>query len=81
MKNDEPITGEELRKKIDKKIKEEPKLSLREISRHMATFKNNGIVECLDEGAVYSRHYILRKKGSVIKEKNKGIRAKGLILK
>ena len=69
LENDEPITGVELRKKINQKIPEEPKLSLREISRHMTTFKDKGLVKCLDEDAVYSRHYILTKKGLVIKEK------------
>lgn len=71
LENEQPVTGEELRKKMNTIIKTEPKFSLREISRNLRGFQQKGIVECLDDDAPYGRHYILTKKGSVIKEKIK----------
>ncbi|MFH1636798.1 MAG: hypothetical protein ABIB71_00050 [Candidatus Woesearchaeota archaeon] len=68
MEPNHPVTGEELRKKLNYAIKDRPKLSLREISRHLTSFEKKGMVKCLDSDQPYGRHYILTKKGERIKK-------------
>ncbi|RJQ21366.1 hypothetical protein C4580_02385 [Candidatus Woesearchaeota archaeon] len=62
----QPVTGQELRKKINAEGKIHP-LSLREISRHLTAFKDEGIAECLDENAPYGKHYVLTDLGVKIR--------------
>lgn len=61
-----PITPQELRAKINEK--EDVKLSLPEVSRHMTSFKEKGLVRCLDEDAPYGKHYELTDLGFKIEK-------------
>ncbi len=73
LETEPPITGEELRKKINTKIKEnkiEKKegFSLREISRQLRFFEKEGIVKCIDKSAPYGVPYQLTTLGKHIKK-------------
>ncbi len=68
-----PITGEELRKKINIKIKENKLekregFSLREISRQLRFFEKEGLVRCIDKSVPYGVPYQLTNLGEVIKK-------------
>ena len=63
---DKPFTAENLRKKINEKIS--LKLSLREMSRHLKSFIERGILTCLNSSAPYNRLHVLTKKGKDLKE-------------
>lgn len=68
-----PITGEELRKEINTKIKEnkiEKKegFSLREVSRQMRFLEKEGLVNCIDKSVPYGVPYQLTNLGKRIKE-------------
>lgn len=64
---DNPITAEELRKKINEKTS--LKLSLREMSRHLTSFAEKGFVKCLNPNAPYNRLYIITSLGKKIRDK------------
>ena len=67
---EEPITAEELRKKINSKLPNGIKpLSLREMSRQLTSFTKQELAECLSPNAPYSRPYRLTKKGVTFKSK------------
>ena len=63
---DKPITAEELRKTINGK--NSLKLSLREMSRHLTTFAEKGILKCINSEAPYNRSYIITDKGKKIRK-------------
>ncbi len=68
-----PFTGEELRRKINRKIEEkkiekEEGFSLREISRQMRFFEKEGLVKCIDKSVPYGVPYQLTTLGNRIKK-------------
>ena len=63
---DKPITAECLRRGISSK--NNLRLSLREMSRHLTTFAKKNIVKCLTPNAPYGRLYELTKKGRELKK-------------
>lgn len=65
--SDNPITAEELRKKINEKTN--LKLSLREMSRHLTSFAEKGFVKCLNSNAPYNRLYLITNTGKKIRGK------------
>ncbi len=67
---DKPITAEELRKEINSKT--ELKLSLREMSRHLTSFADKGLMECLTPDEPYGRLYIITSPGKKVKLKLQG---------
>ncbi len=56
-----PLTAEVFRKEVNSKTN--LRLSLREMSRHLTSFKEKGILTCLTPEAPYGRLYVLTKKG------------------
>jgi len=68
LQKDQPVFAEELRKSVNDKVKSGTKLSLREISRQLSSFKEKKIVICLDEELPCGRSYLLTKLGSKIKQ-------------
>lgn len=54
-----------LRKKLSMKI------SLREMSRHLKSFKEKGFVKCLNEEDPYNKIYIITEKGKKIRKETK----------
>jgi len=66
--SDEPITAQELRKKINTNLPEGVKpLSLREMSRHLTSFAEKGLAQCMAPNAPYSKPYRLNKIGLSLK--------------
>ena len=63
---DKPITAEELRKRINNK--DSLKLSLREMSRHLTSFVEKGLMECLNPEAPYNRLYVITNAGKKIRK-------------
>lgn len=68
LQKDHPVFPEELRKSINEKIQDGTKLSLREVSRQLADFKEKAMVVCLDEELPWGRSYILTDLGNKIKQ-------------
>lgn len=64
---DRPITAEELRKKINEKSS--LKLSLREMSRHLTSFSEQGLAKCINPEDPYNRLYMITSIGKKIREK------------
>ena len=65
-----PFTTQELRKEINSKSK--LKLSLREMSRHLTSFRTKGLLSCLTPKAPYGRLYLITKLGKRIKKELRG---------
>ncbi len=63
---EKPITPEELRRQINDKSS--IKLSLREMSRHLTSFAEKKITECLTPNVPYSKLYVLTQLGKKIKK-------------
>ncbi|MBT6690516.1 hypothetical protein HN903_02050 [archaeon] len=63
---DKPITAEELRKKINEKGP--LNLSLREMSRHLTSFLEQGLTECLNPEDPYNRLYMITSMGKKIRD-------------
>ena len=55
-------------KSVNEKIKEGTKLSLREVSRQLTSFKKKKMVICIDEELPWGRSYLLTKFGIKIKQ-------------
>ena len=68
LQKESPVFPEEFRKSVNGKIKTGTKLSLREVSRQLTTFKEKKIVICLDEDLPWGRSYLLTKFGIKIKQ-------------
>lgn len=56
-----------LRKLLNEK--EEFKLSLREVSRHLRDFEERGLVECLNKEDPYNKLYQITQKGKILRGK------------
>lgn len=63
---EKPITAEELRKIINDKTP--LRLSLREISRHLTSFAEKGLIKCLNPDAPYNRYYSITAIGEKIRK-------------
>jgi len=62
---DKPIAAEELRGRINDR--DSVKLSLREMSRHLTSFVEKGLMECLNPEAPYNRLYSITPSGKKIR--------------
>jgi len=66
---DKPMIVTDLKKKINANVKPPQKqLSLREVSRHLTSFKKKGLAECLNPNEALGHIYQLTKKGILIRE-------------
>lgn len=66
---EKPMIVTELKKRINSNVKPPQKqLSLREVSRQLTTFEEQGIAKCLNPKDVLGRIYQLTQKGSLLRE-------------
>ncbi len=63
-----PMTPERLRQAVNDREDVHPKLSLREISRHVTAFDGKRLAECLNPDAPYNKLYRLTALGMRVKK-------------